>query len=131
MATERLTLEVRGNVAGALRSLNKVEERQKRLKKQASLFNQTIASMRRAWLAVGAAVISIGVAIGSAIQKASDMQEANNKFAVTFKGIEANALAMRDELVKSYGQSTPRSYRDAFKDRGHAKWFWICYRRGT
>lgn len=62
-------------------------------------------------LAAAAAVTAIIIGLNKVVNIASEFQEANSKMLVVFKGVEAGARSMRDELVNSYFMS----YNEATK----------------
>lgn len=71
----------------------------------------SFGKMKVGILAVAGVIAGVGAGLNKVVNIASDFQEANSKFNVVFSGMEKQARAMREELVKSYAMSTTEATR--------------------
>ena len=55
--------------------------------------------------------VAFGAAMAFAVKRAIDLEETTAKFSTVFRGVQKEANAMADNLVKSYGVSTEESRR--------------------
>jgi hypothetical protein len=69
--------------------------------------NKTLSKLKGGFIALGA-VLAGAVVLGftKALKAASNFEEANQKFGVTFRGVSKEANAMRQDLVKNYNMSS-------------------------
>lgn len=104
MATDKIEIIVEAEVRKALGNLKKFDDQTGKMEKtQGSFFSKAKAG----WIAVAAIMTGVvAVAFKKTISLASDFEEANGKFGVTFAGVSKQANAMRKELVSSFNLST-------------------------
>ena len=78
-----------------------------KLGKQQKKTRFSLGKLKAGYIALAGVLTGVIVAaFGKAIKKASDFEEANQKFGVTFRGVSKEANKMRKDLIKSYGLSS-------------------------
>jgi len=92
-----------GVIKGSTKDLRKLEDTGDKTGKGVK---KSFMDMRMGILAAAGAIAGIVIGLNKAIDAASNLQEANSKFSVVFKGVEKKAQDMRDELVAAYAMST-------------------------
>jgi hypothetical protein len=99
----RLSLEnsqLKGELAKTGKGMDNLGKKQKGL-------GASLGRLKAGYIALAGVLTGVvAVGIKSALKLASDFEEANNKFGVTFRGVSKEANAMRKELVDTYGLST-------------------------
>lgn len=81
-------------------------------------FKSLSAGIKRAGIAIAAFAAAFGFAIFKAVQKASELEEATNKFNVVFSEVKDSADAFAENLVANFGVSTleARRFLSAIQD---------------
>jgi len=104
---DEIRIVITGNSESAKKALKAVNKEFKENEKAANSTKSALSKLKGGYVAM-AAVLTGAVAAGikKSLSLASEFEEANNKFNVVFRGVRAEARAMRDELVRSYGTST-------------------------
>lgn len=106
---EKVELQVTADVAKATAGLKKVTGGLGKLEKQTKASAKTNKNYAAGMAGVGIALVGVAMAMGKAVDAASDLTETTNKFKVIFADVSDSADAMADTLVRSYGMGMEQS----------------------
>jgi hypothetical protein len=99
-----LIIKIKGNSTQAQAALKKAGVSFDKLDSKTKTSSASFSKLKNVAKAALVGVIAVG--LKKAVALASQFEEANAKFGTVFRGHSKEANKMRDELVKSYGQST-------------------------